>query len=251
MIDFIIPVRDRSNIVIRNCINSLKSDITGKIIIVDYGSEEPVYIYQQEVVHIPREKYSIWNKSHALNIGIRQSENEYIGAVDADTIVSPTFFDKVKEVVNLNTFIIATNIRRIASFINYKTSLASSTVWAETNTRYKGAIGGIQIYPREWAIKYKGYDESLIYWGGPDTYMFELAKRTGLTIIDLDEIILHQEHILKKEFQLKDRAEQEIARKARIGRTAEILRKIHKLELTNSENWGKVDYEQLNTMVQV
>jgi len=239
MIDCIIPVRDKDNIVIRNCVDALDSEITGKITIIDYGSEIPVYIYNREVIRISREKFPIWNKSHALNIGIRKSESEYVGIVDCDTIVSPNFFDKVKEVINPNVFIISTKIRRIVNFTNFKNAIGISTEWAPGKPNYKGAIGGIQIFPREWAVKYKGYDESLIYWGGPDTYVLELAKITGLIIVDLDETIMHQEHEKKKEEQLKDETERIIAKKVRIGRLAEIKRKITKLEITNNEDWGK------------
>jgi glycosyltransferase involved in cell wall biosynthesis len=205
-IDFVISVRDRDNERIQRCVDSIHSEITGKIYVVDYGSIIPVNVKRCKVIKVDTK--NIWNKSHALNIGIKKCKNKFIGTVDCDMIIPPKFFRKCEEVLLDNCFIFTKNVKRILpEILNWGLSVEQinkvSTSWNENEeSKNVEAVGGIQIFSKEWINSVKGYDENFVYWGGMDNDMFERAKRMGLTLIDINETILHQEHLNRKEENL-------------------------------------------------
>ncbi len=68
-IDFVLAVRNRENERIQRCINSFK-EIANKIFVVDYNSDKPIKLKDCEIIRTTESK--IWNKSHALNLGIKK-----------------------------------------------------------------------------------------------------------------------------------------------------------------------------------
>jgi glycosyltransferase involved in cell wall biosynthesis len=242
LISFIIPVKNRDEKRIINCINSLKSDLTGEVIIVDYGSDIPVQISGVKIIRYDKNK--VWNKSHAINLGIKEAKYNFIGTVDCDMIISEEFMEGVEWHLDYGTFIYSINVKRIEPRHvsgNFKGMLEHTSDWNNVKGRYNiihNANGGIQIYPKKWISEIGGADESLIYWGGMDNDVFERAIVSGLTIINLNKVILHQEHEFKKEKNL-DKKE----------RVAAIMTKIPKIEylsemlstrqvIRNDGQWG-------------
>lgn len=243
-ISFIIPVRNRDKKRIRNCVKSLKSKYTKEIIIVDYGSKKPIKnIPNTKIIRYTKNK--IWNKPHAINLGIRKASGNFIGTVDCDMIISPDFIDKTVKHLTEDSFIYSINVRRIEPKLiqkDFKEMLKNSTPWSDSqNKRYQiihTANGGIQIYPKEWIVKIGGGDESLIYWGGMDNDIFERAIISGLSVVNLNVPILHQEHRLKKEKNLPEE-ERNVAMKLRIARMQYLEDKLNNREyLRNDGSWG-------------
>jgi len=77
-ITVIIPVRNRDKARILRCINSFKNwDIVSEVIIVDYASDKPVKLSGKKIKVI-RTENNYFNKSHALNLGIKQSRSDYM-----------------------------------------------------------------------------------------------------------------------------------------------------------------------------
>ena len=233
----IIPVRDRDEQRIINCIKSVKSD---DVLIVDYGSKDPVDIKMPGVrtLRVERRDYPVWNKAHALNLGIKNTDSQYIQVIDCDIILPPSFYDSAKKRIGPDSFVLSRKVRRIEDFTNYQDSLEVSTPW-HNREDYDKAVGGVQIFPRAWAEKYGGYHESLSYWGGMDTYLYFLALRSGLKVHHLDEVILHQEHENRKEDNLEDDSERVRAQSIRIARTRnkEIERLVESVFIAG--NWGE------------
>lgn len=243
MISFIIPVRDRDKKRIKNCVNSLKSDITKEIIIIDYGSKKILKdIPGTKIIRYNKNK--IWNKAHAINIGIRASKCDYIGTVDCDMIISPYFLDIVKRHINYNSFIYSLNVKRIEPeciSTDFKAMLDKSTGWFREISRNRinhTANGGIQIYPKKWITDIGGCDESLIYWGAIDNDTFERAVMCGLSMVNINIPILHQEHKKKKEENLPEK-EKSYAFHIRIEKV-KYLDKMFKMNkyIRNSGKWG-------------
>ena len=243
MIDFIIPVRDRDIPRIKNCINSIKSKYVGKIIVVDYGSSEPVDIDGVEVIKVSRDMYPVWNKSHALNIGIRASSAKYIATIDCDIILPKDFINKAHKTLGENKFVLSNKVRRITRFTTFGEALANSTDWIPGQPNYQKAVGGIQLFPRTWACRYRGYNEELTNWGGIDTYMHDLAVASGLEVVFIDEVILHQEHALKKEDNLPPN-EAYNARVDRMKRKSKVPILVQ--EAIKLERWGVFDSTYIN-----
>jgi len=207
MISFIIPVKNRDMKRIKNCVRALKSEITGEIIIIDYGSKKPIgKIPGVKVIRYNKNK--IWNKAHAINLGIKAAKYDYIGTVDCDIIIPKEFLIATEKHLNSNSFIYNLNVKRIeirdvAS--DFKAMLEKSTDWFGIKSRKyinHTANGGIQIYPKKWISNIGGTDESLVYWGAIDNDIFERAIMCGLSMVNINKPILHQEHKYKKEEHL-------------------------------------------------
>jgi glycosyltransferase involved in cell wall biosynthesis len=246
-IDFIIPVRDRDVERLKRCVNSLKSQWTKRIIVVDYGSKEPIKLDGVEIIRVEREKYPIWNKSHVLNIGIKKSSANYVGTVDVDIVIGPSFIAKVlaRRTIEEPEFFYCGNVMRIEprfldKGIPHEVLKNFAKTWDGGQLRNNGAVGGIQIFPREWIFKIGGYDENFKYWCGPDSDMLLRAVRSiGSTHMDA-EIIYHQEHERKKWENLEDPNEIEEAKLAQKKANDYMWESIKFGVERNDNNWGIV-----------
>lgn len=217
-IDAVIAVKNRDNERVKRCINSFKKHVDN-IYVVDYGSDIPIKVDDAEIIRY--DGCPVWNKSHALNLGIKKSMADYIMTVDCDMLLNDGIMKKIKSNLSEKTCIFNTNVRRIdLSKIsdNWTEMISYSFPWFPNNPRgnvYSAANGGIQVTPREWLYKIGGYDEGLgVYWGAMDNRIYEQAKMDGMTVIDLNIPMLHQEHRNKKEDNLNEE-EREFANKVR------------------------------------
>lgn len=249
-IDFIIAVKNRENSRIQRCINSFKS-IANKIIVVDYNSKNPVKVNNAEILRIEGDNYKIWNKSHALNLGIKKSHSEYICTIDCDMILTPVILNKIESFVKEDiesvnkSVMFNTNVRRV-EIKNISKDLIemsnNSIPWFKDNNRsniYSSANGGIQIFPRKWINKIGGYDEGLgIYWGAMDNRIYEQAKGTGMRIVDINLPMFHQEHKNKKEDNL-DKDEISFAQKVRIFKVGYLNKLINENNFISKKTWGR------------
>lgn len=205
MIDVFIPIRNKDAKRVQRCINSIISNslnLVDNIYVIDYDSKKQIKLKNCQVIRI--ENQPIWNKAHALNLGIFKSNSEYIMTVDADMILNEEHFSKIKE-LNKDYFYIDTNVRRIdlKDISNdYGEMIKKSKSW-HTNDRnqlFNQANGGFQVYSRQFYNKINGIMESLgFYSGATDNFMFYMARLNGLSIVDISYPLLHQEHKKQKE----------------------------------------------------
>jgi len=245
LISFIIPVKDRDSERIENCVDSLQSEYTEEVIIVDYGSKIPVEKIKGARI-IRYDKNPIFNKPHAINIGIKQAKAEYVSSVDCDMIIPPEFLGAAVSHLYGNSFIYSINVKRIKPddvSDDFKKMLDKSWNWNENSKgRYSiihNANGGIQIYPKKWIYDIGGTDEALVYWGGMDNDVFERAILSGLAAINLNIPILHQEHEFKKEENLPI-GERGRAMRLRIERMRYLEEMLESGDYTrNNGHWGE------------
>ncbi len=205
MLSFIIPVRDRSNARIQLCIDSINLHVEAEheIIVVDYGSKEPTQINNAKLLRY--DKNPVWNKSHALNLGIKAAKYDYFCTVDCDMIFTKDIGEKLVESLNAESFIFNTNVYRIkVKDLSSSVSkmLKKAWLWYDTNREniYSKAVGGMQAFHKTFIEKVKGYDEAIgVYHGGMDNRIYEQAALSGLRLVDLNSPLFHQEHDKIKE----------------------------------------------------
>jgi len=241
-LDLVIPVRDKELGRLKNCINFiLKNNNVGKIVVVDFGSKEPIELdYDVEVLRTKRIDYPIWNKAHALNIGIKNTTADYIACVDCDILLPPKFFENLEQNFQEgDIFIYSKKVKRIEykeNIDNFDDEERTARGWME-DPKYSAAVGGVQIFSRRWLFEIRGYPQVLNYWGGMDTYMVLMAQRDNLPILDLNITILHQDHEKTKENQLDDEDEIKRAYDIRLART-ELINRLARERSFNVE-WGE------------
>ena len=100
-ISVIIPVRNRGGVRLENCLRSLAwqemAEGSAEIILSDFGSE-PTWAEELERLAadhgariVRTDTDEIWNRSRALNVGIRSARGHYVLCTDADMIFAPDF----------------------------------------------------------------------------------------------------------------------------------------------------------------
>ena len=196
-IDFVIPVRDKEIGRIKKCIKSIKSEYTGDIYLVDYGSIKPIKIKDKQVTVIRYDGNKYFNKSHALNLGIKQCKNQYIATIDCDIILSDGFIEKAYQYLIDNVLIISRNIRRVDMEYtnnNFDIMWKYGRGWTKDGKWATHAVGGIQMFSKKWIHKIHGYNENLVLMGGMDSRVFDQAIMDFIPVIDINFPIIHQEH---------------------------------------------------------
>lgn len=207
MINCFIPVKNRDNTRLKRTIKAIRDSdtefhIVDKIVIIDYGSTIPVKLDNVEILRI---ESNTWNKAHAINSAVLKYPSQYIMTLDADILIDKKHIDEIVKYVDMNTFIIDTNVRRIKikDYCNsYENMVLASTPWGTNDRRqlFNQANGGIQVYSRYFFDKINGIMESLGYYSGSmDNYVYFMARLNGLNIIDMSYPLLHQEHKNQKE----------------------------------------------------
>ena len=200
MISVIIPFRDKEVFRIDRLIESFDSDQISEFIIVDYGSKKHLK-YKHPKVKIIRNESEVWNKAHALNIGIKKAKSEYIMTTDVDIILLDKLDIKLE-----NAFYYSSNVERInkEDLKDYSKTFPWNNQVSYAWTMCGLANGGLQIYPKKFIEEWNGIDENLIYSGGMDNIVNLMAKKSGMKVIQLPNRLLHIEHEKKKSEQHKD-----------------------------------------------
>ena len=91
MLTLILPVRDWPQERIDLCLKSyreLSAKSISEIIVVDFGSQEPVRIPEDSGIRLLRLEADTWSLSEAINAGVAAASNEVIAKTDADILIS-------------------------------------------------------------------------------------------------------------------------------------------------------------------
>lgn len=201
-IDIIIPCKDREEGRIQKCIDCAISSLNGlspNIVVVDYNSTTPPNVENCKLIRVDD---LMWNKSHALNIGILSGNNPYIMTLDADILLSKEHGKLIKESLKEDNFIIDTNVRRVKEINgDYNKMIKKSKPWfkrdkaEDTAQLFNLANGGFQVYSRNFYKKIGGIMEGMGYFmGGMDNWVYYTARINKLKIVDISYPLLHLEH---------------------------------------------------------
>ncbi len=216
----IIPIRNRSGERLANCLRSLRwqegvapADL--EVVLVDYGSDrghrEAVALeaarFEARVVRV--EVGGLWNRSRALNYGLRAARGEYLLCTDVDMIFSPNF---VSELLGRHREMEARGGGRKILFSRCLDLPESAGLerWergdyerlsALSSERPTQGTGACQCAHRDFFMYARGYDEAFEHWGAEDDDMRSRALRYGLTPewISPAATMLHQWHPTTKD----------------------------------------------------
>lgn len=171
-----------------------------KIIVVDYGSafrylswerrlflhgDSPASSQEWTTLIEVRRNTERWREGHALNIGIRQCETEFLFTTNADLIYDPIFVQTALAALRAdpNRLIICDRI---------DLSPDGSPIGVVPSWYYGTCIGA----RRSWFEKVHGFDERYIGWGRVDMDIVDRARDDGLSIYNIgqDTKVMHQFH---------------------------------------------------------
>jgi glycosyltransferase involved in cell wall biosynthesis len=228
-------------------LQSLKAqtDTNFKVVFVDYGSTE---IYAKKVYDIVTSfdfcnyfyvghSGLLWNKSKALNFGIRKTDTEYIITADVDVVFSPKFINETHLLKSPKAY----SLFKIGYLSEDVTNrLTNTSNLDKIVTTHVGNTFGIGLYPTSVLEKIGGLDEFFHFYGSEDEDLNFRVQSMELKLIMSDKLMLfHQWH--KRYPQRKDNnltVEPRLKNIQRINQRHFLQNKETLNNFPNDNNWG-------------
>lgn len=199
MITYIYPYRNREIDRVKRSLDSLsrQENKDFKVLFIDYGSDFDIAESVEELIldySFVEYIYSYsegkpWNRSKALNIGIKLAESTFLLSADIDMIFHPTFNETLKGLVDAKkvTFFKVGYLSKRETY-DKKELIPESY----SNQRAKG----ISLYPKAALNAINGFDEFFNCWGSEDEDIIRRLSFLGLDIKFYNQrvLVFHQYH---------------------------------------------------------
>ena len=191
MLSLIIPVRDWPQERIDLCISSfseLGSASLSEILIVDFGSRDPVRKSANKLVKLIRVDAETWSLGEAINIGVVNARNDVVAKTDADILItkkSLAGFDRMAEAVQQQAvglgLVQATDLPPELSPVEAAATIKRGKVTAG-RLRPRWGQGGLVFFSRQAWNSIGGFDSRFTGWGNEDNDFAERLRRAGQRI---------------------------------------------------------------------
>ena len=169
---------------------------TPRCILVDYGSAKPLTHFGDmypwlTVVRV--NNITKFHKTRALNIGIQEVKSDYTCLTDIDQIFQPNFFNILLQELRPRRFVkCKTHFAHVlpkfpprkVNFMKYREYLRQVKADPVRDPHGEGCCQGI-LTKRLRALG--GHDETYIGWGYEDKDLEFRARRSGLSIVWIDD----------------------------------------------------------------
>ena len=201
-ISIIYANRNRDVKRIKASLDSLQRQSAGdfEVIFVDYGSEAALVEGYRELLSsydfsrfFPLEvSHLLWNKSKALNYGIKNATAPYIFIADVDLIFHPESVSLLKKLAHAEKFFLFP-----LSYLNRKVSqkLNSDYSFSELKSKRTGEVNGMVLAPKEALLEINGLDEFFHFYGAEDEDLFARLENAGYKKEEVKErYFLHNWH---------------------------------------------------------
>lgn len=207
LFSLIISYRNRDTQRVRRCLQSLAAQVFAdfEVLFVDYGSDLAVstevrmiaggfsfckYIYNDT-------RGMVWNRSHALNTGIREVTGDYIVTTDVDLIFHPRFLQRLSAKADPGKLINAKAYYLPQDFTRYEELFATAAAGSRWSVSDACALGLFQMVSRERMQEANGFDEYYRIWGVEDLDLQRklLGQQLKAEWLDIQDFPLyHQWH---------------------------------------------------------
>lgn len=163
---------------------------------VDYGSSEEFSNKVQEIINMfSFVTYTylghsglLWNKSKALNYGIRKAKFNYVLTADVDLIFKEDFIGSLQELKHKGVFYVF----KIGYLSKDITSNQAQTLNFNTIKPYLvGTTFGIGLYQKEALIEVGGLDEFFHFYGSEDEDLNSRLQLARYTKKEYDKLLMY------------------------------------------------------------
>jgi glycosyltransferase involved in cell wall biosynthesis len=209
-VSVVIPLRNRGGVRLDNCLRSLRwQDVdpaSVEIILSDFGSDAPFAAELADLAQghgarvVRTETSEIWNRSRALNFGIRAAQGAFVLATDADMIFAPNFLASLlaAQASHDAKAMAVCRCRDLPQSVPERpwTREDYPSLVAQAPYREKLGTGACQMAPRAFFEDVRGYDEAYKFWGMEDNDMRHRSGIWGLRLTWVHDgtSMLHQWH---------------------------------------------------------
>lgn len=243
----IFAYRNRDVVRVNLALQSLQTQTNKnfQVLLIDYGSDIE---YASKLIAVVKafdfanyvyvgHTGLLWNKSKALNYGIRNATTDYIITADIDVLFTPNFIEKAHQLANLNQFSLFK--------IGYLSKQISEQQHRLLNlkhikTTHVGDTFGIGLYPKIVLEKVRGLDEFFHFYGSEDEDLNMRVKLTGANLFRCEEVILyhqwHPRYPQKKDNKLT--IQPRLTNILRINQRHFLQNKNNSISHPNTNSWG-------------
>lgn len=162
-----------------------QNDKNFEVIFVDYGSEDALVLQLQDLaaqfdfvrIYFLKVNQLLWNKSKALNYGIKKANGDYVFIADIDLVF------------HQNTTQLFQNIKANEKFQLFKMGYLDNNESRKLNSAYNfkelkpdrfGEVNGMIFTSKENLMKVYGLDEFFHFYGAEDEDLFARLENVGL-----------------------------------------------------------------------
>ena len=200
--------RNREKIRVKRCLDSLDRQTSRdfEVIFVDYGSDAQIaeqiqplvesYSFAQYIYNDTRGRN--WNRSHALNTGIRQSTGEFTVTTDVDLIYPAHFIETLATEADESKLLHGLAYYMPESFKDYESiDNLDLTAIPDVQSGLSTALGLCQVVSTSILKSIGGFDEFFRIWGVEDLDVNKRLKNRNTTMqwLDIEKYrLVHQWH---------------------------------------------------------
>lgn len=189
---------DRIRFLLQSLAKQTKSNF--EVIFVDYGSSSDFSkSIQREVALFSFVRYYyvahdglLWNKSKALNFGIKKTTTPFILTADIDLLFAPNTIEICETLKTPNDFFLFK-----VGYLSKKVtnSLSDETLFKSLKIDHIGDTFGIGLYPKKVLEEIHGFDEFFHFYGAEDEDLNSRLELLGVKQNQTDRMLfLHQWH---------------------------------------------------------
>jgi hypothetical protein len=199
LITIVFCYRDREFSRIKRSMDSLEQQESKnfKVIFIDYGSEFGLAYQIENLVKQYKfaeyfyndTRYMPWNRSHALNCGIRLAVTDYIFTADVDMIFRNDFITICNKLIHPDKAYFFS-----VYYLPEDTNLNKIVIKSSVEKSKKDALG-LGLIPTKVLVEIGGYDEFYCFWGKEDNDIEQRLKVYGLeTLFYTENVLLYHMH---------------------------------------------------------
>jgi glycosyltransferase involved in cell wall biosynthesis len=204
-VSVVFSYRNREYMRVKRCLDSLANQSFSdfEAVFVDYGSSASfrnevrplVESYPFARYHYAWTEDYAWNRSHALNIGIRLSDSEYILLADIDLIYSPDALRGLVAEAGKDTAVYSSMFYLERSFAGWEDlPRPEASVLRDSGD---DPIGAVYLVHKDILEHIRGFDEYYAFWGVEDRDLHHRIQMLGISSTRIDKTrypIYHQWH---------------------------------------------------------
>lgn len=189
MLSLILPTRNWPADRIDACVRSflrLKSKTLTEIVIVDFGSAEPVKLgFSDRRCRIVRVEAERWSLAEAINTGVVTAQNPVVAKTDADIVVAgesgPGLDAAVADLMRGAIGSAVVQATDLPAGIDAATALAATTatLTAEGRLRARWGQGGLCVFTVDVWNEIGGFESRYTGWGNEDNDFADRIRRSG------------------------------------------------------------------------
>lgn len=246
-VTIIFPYRDRDGKRVNSSLLSLKMQTVKdfEVIFVDYGSQDNYAKAIKEIVDgydfatycYVGHKGLLWNKSKALNFGIRKAKSDYIITADVDILFKGNFIETVLNNLQPQSF----SLFRIGYLSQQETKKQQNQLNLNSvKVSFEGETFGIGLFSKSDLASIRGLDEFFHFYGSEDEDLNLRLTLSGIKHHSIKEVLLyhqwHPRYPKKKDDQLTTKPR--LSNVLRLNQRHFIWHREQQITTVNTDKWG-------------